>query len=225
MRLIRFVLAALAILFVVGPSFTQQPQQGQQQGQGQPQPRQPFPVDDVYTTYTSMDDFFRVNTPCTFEVKDIQWLSEFENQLPGRVYSCNKGAEKYSVTVINYTDIHKIYQAKEHTDAASQGQYWRIDVVASVAYAATKLRNEATKVTYDAWACIDYIPGHQLQYTNANGSRTFAGIYLHEYRLYILKATVPPDSLTPGLFQQSMAILRPDGTQVRYGNPIYSHPW
>jgi len=34
---------------------------------------------------------------------------------------------------------------------------------------------------------ICLVEGHQLQLTNADQSRTFVGIYLHENRLYILK--------------------------------------
>jgi hypothetical protein len=231
MRLIRFALAALLILFVAGSFFAQQPQQGQGRGQGrqgqvQPEQQVPVPPSD-YTTYVSREDFFSVHVPCKFATRDITWLSEYENPLPGRVYSCNRGQESYSMTVINYTDVVKIHEAREHTDAATgggAGAYARIDVYASVAYAATKLRQKAAKVTFDAWHYIDLIPGHQLQFTNADGTRTFAGIYLHAYRLYILEATAPATAPPPGLFQQSLSILNAEGERVRY-RTIYNHPW
>jgi hypothetical protein len=153
-------------------------------------------------------------------------MSEYENPLPGRVYSCNRGQESYSMTVINYTDVQKIYESRQLTDAATQGggAYARIDVYASVDFAATKLRQKASKITFDAWHYIDLIPGHQLQFTNADGSRTFASIYLHEYRLYILEATAPPTAPPPGLFQQSLSILNAQGERIRY-RTIYHHPW
>ena len=66
------------------------------------------------------------------------------------------------------------------------------------------------------WDYIDLVAGHQLQLTKPDQSRTFAGIYLHESRLYILEATVPPDSPPPGLFQQSVGFLDFSGRRVRY---------
>ena len=178
-----------------------------------------------YKTYTSTQDFFSIHVPCEFRVRDIEWISEYANKLPGHVYECSRGQENYSMTVINYTDVRKIHEAREHTDAALGGNYWRTDLQGSVAYAAMKLRQEAAKVTFDAYHLIDLIPGHQLQYTNPDGTRTFAGIYLHEYRLYILKATVPPTSPPPGLFQQSLSVLNAEGNRIRYNNGTYRHPW
>lgn len=58
--------------------------------------------------------------------------------------------------------------------------------------------------------------GQQLQLTNTDQSRTFAGIYLHEARLYILDATVPPKAPPPGLFQQSLSFLDAKGERVRH---------
>ena len=52
--------------------------------------------------------------------------------------------------------------------------------------------------------------------TNADKSRTFVAIHLHARRLYILEATVPPNSVPPALFQQSLRILDENGTQIRY---------
>ena len=46
-------------------------------------------------------------------------------------------------------------------------------------------------MTYDAWHYINLIEGHQLQLTNADGTKTYVAIYLHENRLYIVDATVP----------------------------------
>ena len=184
-----------------------------------------------YKTYTSTQDSFSIHVPCTFQIRDIEWLSEYENKLPGRVYSCNRGQEHYEMTVINYTDILKIHAERTHTDAADQGPtnaYARIDLHASIDYAATKIRQEAyaanAKIGFDAWHYIDLIPGHQVQYVKPNGERTFTGIYLHEYRLYIMKATVPGNYPPPGLFQQSLSVLRPDGGRIRY-QTIYRHPW
>ena len=134
------------------------------------------------------------------------------------------------MTVINYTDIQKIHAERQHTDAATGGggAYGRIDLHASIDYAAMKIREEAyaanAKIGFDAWHYIDLIPGHQVQFVKPNGERTYTGIYLHEYRLYIMKATAPGNQPPPGLFQQSLSVLRPDGGRIRYQS-IYRHPW
>jgi len=77
-------------------------------------------------------------------------------------------------------------------------------------------------VTYDAWHYIDLVAGHQLQLTNADRSRTFASIYLHDSRLYILEATVSSGAPPPGLFQQSLKFLDEEGNGVRY-QEIYAN--
>ena len=82
------------------------------------------------------------------------------------------------MSVINYTDILKIRAAQEHTAAAGGGgvdAYARIDAAASIDYACTRMRNEAAKVTYDAWHYINLIPGHELQYTLAKRQARLRG--------------------------------------------------
>jgi hypothetical protein len=233
MRLIRFAPAAMSLLLAAPCAlFAQQPQQGQPQGQGQgrgqaqQQPQPPVPPSD-YGTFVSREDFFSVHVPCKFETRDITWNTEYGSVVPGRVYSCNRGTENYSMTVINYTDIERIHKGRHDPNSADiPDLYWRIDLSGSIAYAATRLRQKATKVTFDSFQLIDLIPGHQLQFTNPNGTRTFAGIYLHQYRLYILEATAPPTAAPPGLFQQSLSVLNAEGTRIRYPTSApYRHPW
>jgi hypothetical protein len=195
------------------------PGRGQAQGGGATQTADANPDD-----YLNKDDLFSVSVPCKFTVKDIVWATEYDSKVPGHVYSCKDGDNEYEMSVINYTDIEKIRAAQEHTDAASQGVYAKIDLLASVDYASTKLRNEAAKVTYDAWRYINLIPGHELQYTLPDGRRVYAEVYLHEYRLYVMKATVPAKGIPPLLYTQSFAVIRPDGTPIRY-QTIYRHPW
>ena len=102
--------------------------------------------------------------------------------------------------------------------------YWRIDIMASIQYAATTLfrQREGATVTYDAWHYIDLVEGHQLQLTNADESRSFVGIYLHENRLYVVEATVPRRAPQPGLFQQNLSFLDEAGERVRH-DAIYSN--
>jgi hypothetical protein len=177
-----------------------------------------------WSTYTNRLDRFEVNLPGQPKVEEIKWPSEYGAVFPGRVYSFEQRGSRYLVTVIDYTDAERIHAARtNHTEADSLPIYWQVDVQASIAYAATKFRQRpGVKVTYDAFHYIDLISGHQLQITNPDQSRTFAGIYLHESRLYILEATVPPRAPQPGLFQQSLSFLDGAGKKVRYPSIYYN---
>lgn len=198
MSLARFV-PALFVLLIGSPVFAQE-----------------------WSEFTSRMDRFTVNFPGQPKVQESTWPSEYGAVFPGRTYSYEQGPNRYSITVIDYTDAERIHvERPNRTDAETGGTYWQVDVQASIAYAATKFRQrEGVKVTYDAYHYIDLVSGHQLQLTNADQSRTFVGIYLHENRLYILEATVPPRAPQPGLFQQSLSFLDEAGSRVRY-NSIY----
>jgi hypothetical protein len=177
-----------------------------------------------WSTYTNKVDRFEVNLPGQPGVEDITWPSEYGAVFPGRVYAFALNGSRYSVTVIDYTNAERIHAARTNrTEADSLPIYWQVDVQASIAYAATKLRQRpGVRVTYDAFHYIDLVSGHQLQITNPDQSRTFAGIYLHESRLYILEATVPPRAPQPGLFQQSLSFLDASGKKVRYPTIYYN---
>jgi hypothetical protein len=170
-----------------------------------------------WTEFTSKGDRFTVNLPGEPRVQEMAWPSEYGVVFPARVYSYAQGPNRYSVTVVDYTDSESIHAKRPKTEAETGGLYWQVDIQASIAYAATKFRQrEGVKVTYDAYHYIDLVSGHQLQLTNADQSRTFVGIYLHENRLYMLEATVPAKAPQPGLFQQSLSFLDEAGARVRY---------
>ena len=199
MRFPRFI-PAVFILFVSGPAFAQD-----------------------WITYVSREDRFSVNFPDQPKVETITWPSEYGAVFPGRVHTYVDGPSRYSVTVIDYTDAEKLHAALTKPESFQDSIYWQIDIQASIQYAATKYRQRpGVKVTYDAWHYIDLVEGHQLQITNADQSRTFVGIYLHENRLYILDATVPRGAARPGLFQQSLSFLDEAGNRVRH-DAIYSN--
>ena len=79
-------------------------------------------------------------------------------------------------------------------------------------------------MTYYAYGNTDRIEGRRLQLTNADGSRTFAQIHMHENRLYIFEATVPKGAPAPALFQQSPGFLDKNGVRVRYDS-VYSNAY
>lgn len=163
-------------------------------------------------------DRFGVNFPGDPEIREFSYTSEFNAIFPGRVYSAEIGTNTYSVTVVHFADAERIHDAMDKTIAQSGPSNWLYDQRASVARAAREFRQRDGEVTYDAWSHIDRVEGLQLQLTNADGSRTFAGIYLNGNvdRLYVLEATVDARSPSPGLFQQSLYFLDDEGDRIRY---------
>jgi hypothetical protein len=167
-----------------------------------------------WTKYVNLDDRFIVNFPGEPEIREFIYTSEYAAMMPAQVYTVADDSGRYSVTVVDYTNAEQAL--RERPDDTYRGDDLTSDVLGSIAYAATNLRKRGGEITYDAWAAVDRIAGHQLQITNLDKSRTFAGIYLHASRLYILEATVPEGWPPPGHFQQSLGILDAQGKRVRY---------
>ncbi len=167
--------------------------------------------------YVSIADRFTMYIPGEPDVRDISYASEYGVVFPARMYSYEDGPSRYSVTVVDYTDAEEIHSERANKTSADDGSlYWAVDVLGSIAYAAWNIRKRGGEVTHDAWHYIQRVEGHQLQVTNADRSRTYAGIYLHETRLYILEATVLPGSPPPIIFQQSLSLLDDEGNTFNY---------
>lgn len=146
MRLIRLILAAL-VLCASAPALAQE----------------------EWLEYTNATDRFTIVFPGQPTVQEIMWPSEYSAVFPGRVYSVQQGQNRYSVTVIDYTNSEAIHSKIAKPESFRDPRYWQIDIQASIQYAATKFRQRpGVKVTYDAWHYIDLVEGHQLQLTNAD---------------------------------------------------------
>ena len=57
--------------------------------------------------YTNIQDGFKVNFPGQPKVTDATWISQLNYILPARVYSAEKGRERYSLTVVDYSGIEQ----------------------------------------------------------------------------------------------------------------------
>src|SRR6185295_17245873 len=170
-----------------------------------------------WTEYRNLEDRFAVSAPGVPTSEKIQWKSEYDSMFPGTVYRWQVGANRYSVTVVDYSDSEAIYTANHHSADFQAAAYWQIDILGSIAYAATQYRQKpGVKVTFDAFHYVNLVTGHELQLTNPDQSRTFVGIYLHENRLYVFEATVAKGMPPPLIFQQSMEFLDAEGKSIRY---------
>jgi hypothetical protein len=220
MRPIRLVLAAtIAIMFCISaPLFAQ-----------------------GWIDYESQADFFGVNFPGEPNIEETTWASEYGAAMPARVYSVETGQSRYSATVVDFTRAEAIHAERVRNCALTSDcrdgggnpsnsglGYWRMDVQGSMVYAAWQYFQRDGEVTYYFLNVMNMVEGVQLQMTNADQSRTNVAIYLHEARLYILEATVPPRAPEPGLFQQSLRFIDEDGSNVRYRvfyhNSVWSEP-
>jgi hypothetical protein len=207
------LISAALLLCISGPSFGQE-----------------------WVEFASRDDRFTCNFPTQPKVTETTCRSQHGADLPARVYSATQGQSRYSVTVVDYNQAQRILTERAKkcpagAEACTGGPgatgegYWKDDVRGAIVYASAQFIQRDVKVTSFLYNFVDLVEGHQLQLTsNKDKSRTFAGIYMHENKLYIAEATVPAGAPEPGLFQQSLGWLDENGIGLRYQS-IYSNGW
>jgi hypothetical protein len=183
--------------------------------------------------YVSKEDRFTVNFPAQPTVTQTTYLSQYDAELPARVYSVETGTSRYSVTVADYSQIEKILTEKaQKCTAKTEGCYggtgfsgvghWRLDLHGALVHATWKFLQRDAKVTLLNWNTYYSVGGHQLHLTNRDGSRTMAGVYMHNQKLYMIEGTVPEGDPLPGLFQQSIGWIDEKGANIRYES-LYHH--
>ncbi len=154
--------------------------------------------------FVDEEELFGVNLPHMPRVESIRYISEFGADLPGKVFIASEPQVNYKITVVDYAD-----NPVQHP--------WRVwDFTGSVAYAAWQIRKRGGDITHDGWTEADRIPGHHLQITNADQSRTYAAMHSHGTRLYIFEAIAAPGATPPIQYQQSVIVLDEEGEVVRY---------
>ena len=186
-----------------------------------------------WTDYMSREDYFSVSFPGEPSVEEIAYPTEYRITLPARVYSHDDGAYRYSVTVVDYRNAVDIHLARNDACRAAGGDGDQCqddgpeEVRGAIVYASWNIMNrEGVEVNHYAHYNSDLVEGHNIRLTNTDGSRTTAVVHMHEDRLYILEATVPPGSPAPGMFQISLRFLDSDYNRVRYswqGTQLYSN--
>ena len=190
-----------------------------------------------WTEYVNTQDGFKVNFPGQPTVTETTWQSQLDYVLPARVYSADRGREHYSVTVVDYSDLERQGIERAATCPPGNAQcranagpilgpgYWKHDERGAIVYATFKLLQRDATLTSLAWEWQDLVEGHLIQLTNnADQSRTFAYIAMHENKLYIVEGTVPRGFAEPALFQQSLGWVDRDGNRIRY-RIVYSNAY
>jgi len=178
-----------------------------------------------WVEFASREDRFTCNFPTQPKITETTYRSQHEADLPARVYSATQGQSRYSVTVVDFNQAQRILTEKAKSCPAGAEPclggpgdegHWKSDIRGAIDYASWQLMKRDAKLTLFVWGVVDQVEGHQLQLTNADKSRTFAGIYMHQNKLYIIEGTVPPGYPEPGLFQQSLGWLDENGVGLRY---------
>jgi hypothetical protein len=184
-----------------------------------------------YVEFKSQQDRFSIVFPAPPKVTEITFKSQFDSMLPGRVYSAELNGARYSVTVVDYSNIQAIATEKAKkcppgaeacsgtaTAASSTGAgYWKADIEGAVMNATWMLLQRDAKVTYVGWANMDLVEGNMVSLTNnKDKSRTSAAVYMHENKLYIIEGTSPAGYPVPDFFQQSVGWIDESGNGIRY---------
>ena len=192
-------------------------------------------VGQEWAEYVSTGDGFRVNFPGQPVVTETTRESQLGYILPARVYSVDRGQERYSVTVVDYSGLEQQgieraktcppgnAQCRENAGPILGAGYWKHDERGAIVYATLKLLQRDVRLTSLAWEWQDLVEGHSIQVTsNADDARTSAFVGMHEHRLYVLEGRVPRGYPEPGLFQQSLGWVDADGNRIRY-RTVYSN--
>ncbi len=186
--------------------------------------------------YTNTREGFRINFPGPPTVTEGTWTSQMNYSLPMHVYRADKGRERYSVTVVDYSGIEQMGLERAKTCPPGNANcranappalgpgYAHHDERGAIVFATFKFLQRSATLNYLAWEWQDMVEGHLLQVTNADQSRTYGWIGMHEHRLYIIEGTVPAGSPEPGLFQQSLGWVDKDGNGIRY-QAVYSNAY
>ena len=179
-----------------------------------------------WVEFANRQDRFTANFPSQPKVTETIYQSEHGADLKARIYSAAQGQSRYSLTVVDYNPIQRILTEKAKScpvgaepclGAPGDEGHWKADLHGALIYASWKLMQRDAKLTTFVWNFVDQVDGLQLQLTNnSDKSRTFAGIYMHENKLYIIEGTVPAGYPEPGLFQQSLGWLDENGVGLRY---------
>ena len=178
-----------------------------------------------WVEFASREDRFTCLFPTQPKVTETTYLSQHEANLPARIYTTEQGKSRYSVTVVDYNQAQRILTEKAKSCPAGAEPclggpgdegHWKADIRGAIDWSTWQFLKRDAKVTSFVWAAMDLVEGRQLQLTNADKTRTFVGIFMHENKLYVSEGTVPPGYPEPALFQQSLGWLDENGIGLRY---------
>jgi hypothetical protein len=189
-----------------------------------------------WVEFTSVEDGFRIAFPGRPQVQTTTYTSQYGYTLPAKVYSVTSGPQRFSVTAVDFRGIQQqaiakacpkgpdTCQRRALTAVIGEGE-WRNDVRGAMLYALNTFINRDATITNITGDWQDLVDGMMVQLTNADQSRTFASISMHDNRLYIVEGTAPVKGYPPPIaFQQNFAVVDSQGNAIRYQR-MYSNAY
>jgi hypothetical protein len=194
-----------------------------------------------WVKYRNDRDAFEMEVPPgqTVRVTETTYESWTGFTLPARVYSFERGAERYSVTVADYTGIQALGRAKlkkctpddeicTGTPLSGEG-YWKHDLRGAMLWAAGNLIKRDAKLTDMSWDQISRISAIQVSLlNNRDESRTYAIVTMNKRLLYIVEGTTPKGAPSADRFGGSFSMIGGNGSNnggfaypSLYSNEIY----
>jgi|GEM_PF-593247 hypothetical protein len=174
-------------------------------------------VESSWERFSYPDQNYRANFPHEPTITKKPYLSEYGGTFSSTIYEASEGESSYSVTVVDFSDAKEVYEAMtDQINVPGPHNFWLYTQMGAINYAARQFRLRGGDVIYDAWHGIDFIEGNKLSIINEDNTRTYAGIYRHADRLFVLEANLPEGSASAAGFLESLHILDDEGERVRY---------
>lgn len=148
----------------------------------------------TWREFENRQEGFSINFPAEPRVESRPYTTASGATVPSKVYSVELPIGRYALTFV---------------DLSSRPQ----DEPQAIAHAANGLRQKG-RALYDDSDDLDGIPGHQLSVRQPDGRLMLASVHLYNHRLYITESSVPAGAAPPQQFQQSVAMIHPDGRVV-----------
>ena len=131
---------------------------------------------------------FAIICPQRPEQRDVFYAANNGKLQPAHQFFVEKGANRYSVTIVDFYDGPK---------ADSQ----------IVEHAAANLKLRGALFHEDFATYDPGMPGHQLNIFETKERQIRASVYMSEHRLYIIEATVNPSDIPALQFEQSITLV------------------
>jgi hypothetical protein len=151
----------------------------------------------TWQEFYSEEDRFVLSFPGVPAIEETEWVDQDGNVRFARRYSAERAGNTYTLIVVDFEDAEF---------NLAHGSY---DHAAFV----YRMKGE---ITFDTWAAIDRVEGHQLQITLPDGRRLFFAAHYSVGKLYIMDANVSARSAPPIQFQQSMIFVDKEGVRIRF---------
>ena len=178
--------------------------------------------------YLGFEDAFSVNFPGEPDISQTTYATQYGVTLPARVYAAADALGAYSVTAVDWREAPQLHEALDAACRATVGDLrggdnpgicgnrLRIDIMGAMLHAAYGFLTRGSEVTLFSFTSADGVSGVRVQLLNADGSRTYAAIHWHEFRLYIVEGTAPQGMPPPSAFPVSIGFIDEYGRRIQY---------